>query len=223
MTVEGSEKLITVLNSLQGKFLARAKTIIDLNARALQKYVRTEKLTGGTTESRLRVRSGRFRASVIPIPTETKEDRIEGGISFGTIYGRVHVGPKGQVTTITPKRRKYLTIPLPAAMTRAGVSRGALAPGLSSAQLSAWGPMAAEMTPYGNTFVAKSKKGNLIVFGNLRYAKGKRVGELRSQIVPLFLLVKSVKIKARIHPEELLAWIKPKVIEDFIKKGIEVK
>jgi len=206
MTVEGSEKLITVLNSLQGKFLARAKTIIDLNARALQKYVRTEKLTGGTTESRLRVRSGRFRASVIPIPTETKEDRIEGGISFGTIYGRVHVGPKGQVTTITPKKGKYLTIPLSAAMTGAGVAKGTAKGG-----------------PWGKTFVAKSAAGNLIIFGQSKVMKGKRTGEFKSQVIPLFLLRKQVKIKARIHPEDLVAWIKPKVIEDFIKKGIEVR
>lgn len=216
MTVEGFEELNFSLNSLEKKFLARAKTIINLNARILQRYVRVEKLTGGTTETKLKVRSGRLRGSVIPLPTEAKEGRVEGGISFGTIYGRTHIGPKGQVTTITPKKGKYLTIPLPAAMTKAGVGRGS-----------------AMLGPWTNTFVRRSKAGNLIMFGQMTSyskvkvggvaVKGLAIRRIRSQIVPLFVLKEQVKIKARIHPEDLIAWIKPKVIEDFAKKGIEVK
>ncbi len=53
--------------------------------------------------------------------------------------------------------------------------------------------------------------------------KGKKTGELQGNIIPLFVLKKQVKVKARIHPEDLIAWIGPKMIADFKEKGIEVK
>lgn len=215
MTVEGTDKLLKILENVPKSFLRQAKKIIDVNARVLQRYIRVEKLTGGTTADRLKVRSGRLRASVIPLKTETKEDRVEGGISFGTIYSRVHVGPKGQVTTITPKKGKYLTIPLPAAMTKAGVGKGS-----------------AMLGPWTNTFVRKSKAGNLIMFGQMTSyskvkvkgtaVKGIAIRKISSNVVPLFLLKKSVKVKARIHPKDLIAWIGPKIVTDFKDAGIEV-
>lgn len=203
---EGAEQVLINLKQLSAKFLVKAKRIININARLLQSYIRTEKMTGGTSDTRLKVRSGRLRASVILVKTEMKESSIEGGVSIGTVYGRVHVGSKGQVTTIRPRKGKYLALPLPDAMTGAGVARGSPKGG-----------------PWGDTFVRKSKAGNLIIFGQRKITKGKRAGELRSQVVPLFLLKKQVTIKARIHPEELISWIKPKMIEDFTKGGIEVK
>jgi len=216
MTIEGTDKLLDNLGKIPKSFLKQAKRIIDINARVLQRYVRVDKLTGGTSTSRLKVRSGKLRASVIPLKTEMKEDRVEGGISFGTIYSRVHVGPKGQVTTIVPKRSKYLTIPLPAAMTKAGVGKGS-----------------AMLGPWTNTFVRKSKAGNLIMFGQTTSyskvkvggtaVKGLAIRKISSNVVPLFLLKKQVKVKARIHPEDLIAWIRPKVITDFKEMGIEVR
>jgi len=205
MTIEGTDKLLNVLGKIPKSFLKQAKSVIDINARVLQRYVKTEKLTGGTTPGRLKVRSGRLRASVISLKTEAKEDRVEGGISFGTVYARVHVGPKGQSTLITPKKGKYLTIPFPATMTKAGVARG---------------PARSEQ--WGDTFVRKSKAGNLIIFGKKRIMKGKKEGDLRKQIVPLFLLVKSVKVKARVHPEDLISWIAPKIKESFSSRKFEV-
>jgi len=200
------ESKIDGIGKIPPNIFKQAERIITRQAREMQRYVRTEHLTGGTTSTRLRVRTGKLRASCIPIKTEIKEGSVEGGISFGTVYGRVHVGPKGQTTTITPKKGKYLTIPLPAAMTGAGVARGSARKG-----------------PWGETFVAKSKEtGGLIIFGKRKIMRGKKAGELRGKITPLFLLLKSVRIKARVHPEELIAWIKPKMIEDFLKGGIEV-
>jgi hypothetical protein len=200
------ESKIDGIGKIPPNIFKQAERIITRQARVMQSYVRKEHLTGGTTDTRLRARTGKLRASCIPIKTEIKEGSVEGGISFGTVYGRVHVGPKGQTTTITPKKGKYLTIPLPAAMTGAGVARGSARKG-----------------PWGETFVAKSKEtGGLIIFGKRKIMSGKKAGELRGKITPLFLLLKSVRIKARVHPEELIAWIKPKMIEDFLKGGIEV-
>jgi hypothetical protein len=165
-------------------------------------------MTGGTTEDRLAVRTGRLRASVLPIKAEIKGNTIEGGVSIGTVYARVHVGPAGQTTVIKPKMAKYLTIPLLAA--KAG--RGGQGPGKGTARGGPW----------GETFVAKSRAGNLIIFGRLKVTKGPRVGQLRQNIVPLFLLKKQVTIKARIHPEELISWVQPQVREDFINEGWQV-
>jgi len=201
------ESKIDGIGKIPPNIFKQAERIITRQARAMQRYVRTEHLTGGTTSTRLRVRTGKLRASCIPIPTEIKEGSVEGGISFGTVYGRVHVGPKGQTTTITPKKGKYLTIPLPAAMTGAGVARGS-----------------ARQGPWGETFVAKSKEtGSLIIFGKRKITSGKKVGELRGQITPLFLLLKSVRIKARVHPEDIKEWIRPKLIQDFIDHGVKVE
>ncbi|MCJ7663030.1 MAG: hypothetical protein MUO24_02180 [Desulfobacterales bacterium] len=198
MAIEGLPELNALLKSMPEKVLKNVEKILNINARVLQRYIRTEKMTGGTTESRLRARSGHLRASVIPIKAERKGDTIESGVSIGKVYARTHIGPVGQKTTITPKKGKFLTIPLPAALKPSGDLKG-------PARSDIW----------GETFIAKSKKGNLIIFGKGRIMKGKRAGELRGQVVPLFLLVKSVTVKARIHPSELLDWIKPKVIEDF--------
>jgi hypothetical protein len=200
------ESKIDGIGKIIPNIFKQAERIITRQAREMQRYIRTEHLTGGTTSTRLRVRTGKLRASCIPIKTEIKEGSVEGGISFGTVYGRVHIGPKGQTTTITPKKGKYLTIPLPAAMTGAGVARGS-----------------ARQGPWGETFVAKSKAGNLIIFGKRKITTGKKAGELRGQATPLFLLLKSVKIKARIHPEDIKEWIRPKLIQDFIDHGVKVE
>jgi len=200
------ESKIDGIGKIPPNIFKQAERIITRQAREMQRYVRTEHLTGGTTSTRLRVRTGKLRASCIPIKTEIKEGSVEGGISFGTVYGRVHIGPKGQMTTITPKKGKYLTIPLPAAMTGAGVARGS-----------------ARQGPWGETFVAKSKAGNLIIFGKRKIMSGKKAGELRGKITPLFLLLKSVRVKARIHPEDIKAWIRPKLIQDFIDHGVKVE
>ena len=206
-TIDGYEELNRALDNIPAKLLLQTVRIIDINARLMQSHIRTEHLTGGTTETKLRVRSGRLRGSVIPLKTEVKADQVEGGVSIGTVYGRTHFGPKGQKTKIVPKKGKYLTIPLPGAMTKAGVVKG----GARSGQ-------------WGETFVAKSKAGNLIIFGRQRImTPGPKTGELKGQAIPLFLLKKSVVVPARVHPKEILDWIAPKIIEDFRKRGVEVK
>jgi hypothetical protein len=182
-----------------------ARQVFLKNEQLLVSYLKEERFTGGTTDSKLAVRSGKLRASVRPMPIVNKPTSIEGGVKFGTIYARVHVGPAGQVTTIRPKKGKYLAIPLPAALKPSGVAKGAPRTG-----------------PWGDTFFAHSKKGNLILFGKSIYSKGARQGETRGKVTPLFLMVKQVKIKARIHPKEIIKWIAPKVIADFRSLGIQI-
>ncbi|MEO0250057.1 MAG: hypothetical protein ABIN58_11140, partial [candidate division WOR-3 bacterium] len=145
-------------------------------------------------------------ASVRTLPNMIEGATVKGGVGVGTVYGRVHVGPKGQVSHIVPKARKWLTIPLPAAQTKAGVLRG-------SAQSGMW----------GETFFAKSKKGNLILFGRRVLQKGPKAGEMTGRIVPLFLLAKAVNVPSRIHPEEILAWEEPRMIKALMGIGLKIK
>ena len=99
-----------------------------------------------------------------------KGTRIIGGVGTNIPYGPTHEFG----ATIRPKTAKFLTIPLPAAKTKAGRSRG----GARS---------------FPNTFVRRSKAGNLILFQ-----------KLGSRIIPLFVLKKMVKIPKR-------PWLKPAV------------
>lgn len=81
--------------------------------------------------------------------------------------------------TITPKKSKFLAIPLSAARTPAGGSRG-------------------DPRDFKNTFVAKSKQGNLIIFqkNNVGSRSRSKRAENRSDITPLFVLKRSVTIPA---------------------------
>ena len=72
--------------------------------------------------------------------------------------------------TVKPKRGKYLTIPLPAAMDGRGV------------------PLRARARDWDNTFVARSKRGSLMIFR--KDGKG---------ITPLYLLKTSVYIPPRLQ------------------------
>ena len=189
---------------LPAKTKAIVKKVFQKIGRQTASYLREERFTGGTTASKLAVRTGRLRASVSVMPIEETGEAIQGGVRFGTVYARVHVGPKDQVTKIVPKKAKYLAIPLPGAMTKAGVARGTPRGG-----------------PWGETFVRRVKgKDTLMIFGKMEITKGARAGQLRGNVIPLFLLVKSVTIKTRVHPEEILQYMEPKVRSLFQAEGI---
>jgi hypothetical protein len=192
--VEGLEPLKQKLRDLGGrKLLALLKVIINKNAILL-----TSRLRDDDMRTKLHVRSGQLRATTHARPTTSEGTTVTGGVAFGKVYARVHIGPRGQVTTITPKRAKFLTIPLKAAQTATGVGRGGA---LSGA--------------YAKTFVRMSKAGNLIIFGQGTYAKGAKSGQAKGNIVPLFLLKKSVRVPARIHPEDFFPPTAQRIKEDL--------
>ncbi len=212
--IEGIEKVNQALSEIPKKLERKIISILNVRSRDLQTYVRTEHLTGGTTDTRLRTRSGRLRAGTRPIKAEKKGDSIEAGISIGTNYAGPHFGPDGQETTIRPKRGKYLTIPLKAAMTPSGVSRGSAMYG-----------------PWGETFIARSRAGNLIIFGKKKSYQSVKIGKQKvkgvsiikmgQEAVPLFLLKQQVTIPARVHPVDILDWIAPKIRNDFVNMGMK--
>lgn len=200
------------LEMFKKRFLEKGKTIMQEHCLLLIGHLRSKYMRGAnTTDTSIRRRSGNLANSMRSLPVKASSDKIEGGISFGKVYAKVHIGPRGQVTTITPKEKKYLTVPLPAMQTKAGVTRA------TAAEL-----MQGEAgLPYGQTFIKRSKAGNLIIFGTKRITKGENIGAYRGEIIPLFVLKKKVKVKARIHPEDFLKWSKEQLVKDFKKKGIE--
>lgn len=93
--------------------------------------------------------------------------------------------------TISAKRAKYLTIPLPAAMDTRGV------------------PLRKRARDWDKTFVARSKRGNLLIFRK----------EAKGSITPLYLLKPSVRIPARLGMEKTLL---NDALPYFERKALEV-
>ncbi|MCL4743842.1 MAG: hypothetical protein KJZ83_00355 [Burkholderiaceae bacterium] len=121
---------------------------------------------GGTGEKTLSRRSGELVASI------EKSVRVKGG-TFDNLTGYISAAFPGIVhefgATIKPRTAKFLTVPLPAALDSKGV------------------PLKKKARDWNNTFVARSKAGNLLIF--------QRRG---SQIVPLYVLKSSVTIPPRL-------------------------
>lgn len=204
--VDGVEKLAGTIQRVTARVFSETKRILRTEAVLMASHIKTEHLTGGTSATRLAVRTGNLRSQCRSLPVTESPGLIESGVGFGTQYARTHIGPAGQVTTIRAKSGKFLAIPLMAAMTPSGVARGAPRSGM-----------------WGETFVSRSRAGRLILFGKTVAQKGKHSGETRGDIVPLFLLVKQVKVKARVHPEEILAWEKPRMIAAFQRIGVNLR
>jgi hypothetical protein len=182
------------LDAYIGKMVVR---LVNTTTLALQKHIRQDlfqsfAMTGPRNSNVLFSRSKKLRNSVINIPVVKTGDDVKGGVGIGTEYARVHFGKRGQVTTIVAKG-KMLTIPLPAAMNNNGVARGS----------------ARDASIFGETFIRKSTKGNLIIFGKLKYVKGKSAGKVKGKLVPLFLLRNQVNVPARIFPEDLAKFAQP--------------
>lgn len=126
----------------------------------------------GTTEKTLSKRSGGLIASILG------SVRVDG-TTFDNLTGYIGAAFPAQVheygATIRPKKANFLTVPLPAALDSRGV------------------PLKRSAREWDNTFVAKSKAGNLIIF--------QRRG---SQIVPLYVLKTEVTIPPRLGMQETL-------------------
>lgn len=171
ITVVGLTEVRTRLDRAAGQ----VRTVMaQMLARGLDDavvYARDRYLSGGTTADRLAVRTGGLRQAF----TAQVEGDVEGvtgriGYLAGTpTWASVHEGwPDGRTsTTIRPTHGQYLAIPLPGA---------GLAPG---------GPVG-RPRDLPNSFVARSKRGNLLIFE--RTAEG---------IMPRYLLRTEVVIPSR--------------------------
>jgi hypothetical protein len=121
--------------------------------------------SGTLSGSPVKVRSGRLRTSV---RTHLDRTRLEGRVGTNVFYAV----PLEDGATIRPIRAKKLAIPLRAALTARGKSRGT--------------PREVGAT-YKSTFIRKSRSGNLILFGKRSNDKA----------VALFVLVDRVRLKPK--------------------------
>lgn len=153
------------------KVLSRElKSFLDSVATALERR-HGGAWPGGTTATSLSKRSGASVASILNSVRVT-------GTTFGTIQGQIGgkfpLGVHEYGATIRAKG-KMLTIPLPAALNSNGT------------------PIKRSARQWENTFVARSKKGNLIIF--------QKRGAI---IVPLYVLKDQVTIKPRLGMKKTL-------------------
>lgn len=147
------------------------KNVLDSVAAAMTQRHSTpwradQRLPTGVRSGRLARRSGRtLREIRRSVRVTGSGNAIEGRIG-GPFYLSVHEG--GAVIRV--RRAQFLTIPLPAALDSRGV------------------PKRRRARDWPNTFVQKSKRGNLIIFQ-------RRPG---GRLVPLYLLKKQVRIPRRL-------------------------
>jgi len=151
--------------------------------------IQTEKqLKINLTNRILHVRSGRLRSSIGSLVKDEEKDLVGlvgSGVRQGDRVKYANIHETGGV--IRPKRGKYLAIPLSSALTG---SRGQLRGGATSAR------------DFPNTFFIKSKAGNLLI-----------MQKQGGGAVPLFLLLRSVKIPARYYMTKTVNEMMPKCIE----------
>jgi hypothetical protein len=132
-------------------------------------------LKGNVSGSLLNVRSGRMRSS-IGSKVEADDNGLVGTVGSGVRSGgRVkYANIQEEGGTITPRVKQFLTIPLDAAKTPSGVTR-----------------FTAQDVRKGRTNYKGSFIRNSIIFGVLQRGSARR-----TSIVPLFVLKKSVTIRA---------------------------
>lgn len=175
-TFRNIEAAFTSLSSsMQDALTWSAKPLSGAMRDTLQKLHRTMAAkhssgwSGGVTsgKSTLQRRSGASLAAM------AQSIRVSGSGSIDTVAGQISSGfwaIHETGGTVRPTRSKYLTIPLPGALNSDGT------------------PIRATARAWENTFVARSKRGNLLIFQK-RGGRG---------IVPLYLLKESVTIPARL-------------------------
>jgi hypothetical protein len=155
-----------------GPAIAREmRAFLEITATALAKR-HGNPWPGGTSARTLSRRSGRAIASIrdgVRV-TGSRLGEIEGSIG-GAFYLRTHE----YGATITPKKAKWLTIPLPAALNPDGT------------------PIKQSARQWKNTFVKQTEHGNFLIYQ-----------QRGAQIVPLYALKKKVKIPPRLGARETM-------------------
>jgi len=199
-----AELHITGLKELQARIARTIQQAPRLTAQVLTKrlteavtHAKTTYLTGGTTSSRLAVRTGLLRAS-FGMQVQQAGANVSARIGYilpqvsrgggdPLVYARIHEGwPDSRSrTVIRPRNGQYLALPLPGAKTPAGVTRG-------------------RPRDFPNTFIQRSRQGNLIIFQ-----------QTGSGITPLFLLKREVVIPARPALRPTMQRYVPLIVKDL--------
>jgi len=182
-------------------------TSVALRTHIVKDLFQSYSMIGPKNQGVLNSRSGELKRSVTSQPATVDGDDVRGYVGVGTKYGKVQFGKAGQVFHIVPLTAKMLAIPLPGAMDSSGTAKGS--------------PRDAAI--FGQTFLAKSRAGNLIIFGKLNYVRGKKAGQAKGDVVPLFVLKNSVDVPVTVTTESLRAYAQPILGKgmDAIRAGLE--
>ena len=146
------------------------------------------RLSAGEAKGRMNLRSGNMIQKLLG---GVKFERGRGGAA-ATFSGPSWLSVHEYGAVITPKRAKYLTIPLPAAMDSRGV------------------PFKKSLSEWENTKMVPTKRGN----GYLVYQ------ERGNRIIPLYVLVTSVKIPPRLGMGYTIRSMRQPMIEKVFNKVI---
>jgi hypothetical protein len=173
------------------------KTMLDTmtyQGKLLTDHIQRNHLRGGTTRTRLAIRTAHLRGTTVPIVARKRSGFIIGGTQFGAKYAPVHVGRQGTDVEIKVKnpKLKYLAIPLPPAKTEGGAKK-------------------LVQTKDFPDMEYRKKKGKTPVMG---YQRG-------DAFVPYFALKKSVKIKRRVFPSSIINAQKKKIVKG-LKKDVDI-
>lgn len=144
----------------------------------LASHIIEKHLTGGTTDTKLAVRTGELRRRTKAVRVKQEGDTLKGGVTFGVKYASTHIGPRGQTTAIEPKSSSNLAIPVGPALTAGGVARYNSPRDVAGLQF-----IPAKRGAAHTGVMAMVKNG---------------------EVIPYFILKKSIEIKTRIHPEEII-------------------
>ena len=195
------------LLAYMGKMVKKA---VDMTTLQLQTHIKRDLFqsysAGSKSKGVLNSRSGELKRTISAVPATVNGDDISGAVGIGTKYGKVMFGKNGQSYHIVPRIAKMLALPLPGAMNSSGTARGS----------------PRDKAIFGQTFITKSNAGNLLIFGKLNYVRGKKAGQAKGDILPLFVLKNSVDIPVQITTESLKSRTQPllgKRIAD-IKDGL---
>jgi hypothetical protein len=172
--MEGLPHVIDVWTRAAQTLRPRIRQTLSRQLNSAVAFARERYLSGGTTADRLAVRSGRLQRA-FTAEVQEEGDTITGTLGYvydEPIYARTHA----YGATIRARRARYLTIPFPGVTGRA--------------------------RSHLHTFVARSRRGNLIIFQ--RTAGGIR---------PLYLLRTQVTIPARPVLQPVVQRYRPLIVQ----------
>ena len=161
-------------------FDGAARPVSRLLKQSLQRVVKQMQRQHGTPWRAGGSGKNLFRRSGAGLRSIARSVHVRPARSLDTVLGKIGAGFPISVheegATITAKRARFLTIPLPAALDSRGI------------------PLKRRARDWDDTFVARSKRGNLIIFQK----------QSDGGIVPLYLLKRSVVIPPRLRLGETL-------------------
>ena len=180
-----NKRLILNLSGLSDELREEILKTTNRQSELLTNYIIERHLTGGTKKTKLAVRSGLLRKTTRPISSVSGE-RMKGGTRFGVFYAGPHIGPPNKVTTIKPRKAKSLAIPILYGLTAAGVAKA----------------KSPRDVP-GLKYIPRGSKSPL-----LAKVEG-------GTVKPWYVLKKEVKIKARVHPNEIIDANMPRILRAY--------